>query len=439
MRRSLFLLLSSLVVVISCGEPTREGDPGPELGESTAPLSAVFSGTVLSSTGTPVVGARVTINGAVRTTSSTGTYTLSVADSPSGYRIDVRHPQFGIINEFRTAGALGQVYRMNRTSLSTAVFNPAGGPQTQFVTDPSTGIRVYLPFFGGLRTMSGATAQSPIRVFITPLDATNMPGDFTARSLTGERVRLETLGAVTVMAMDSANQPLFVAPGLSFHLEIPIPSSLGDRTLPCARTPPSTCPITAWKFNRTTGEWIERQAQVGLSGNTTVISVTVPLGDTPDPMEGIGTWNADVEIRGPAACTIIEYSSDTPPSCFPIQTKFSQVTSLGTTQSATKAIGATDPFVILYNLRPNADVDLSFSLKTGSCADNLEITSVPAPATGYPQYTATGGTTRVTSGAGALVPGYPLDPDGNPVDLLDIVNGDHPCGAVVTVRSPPTP
>ncbi|MBC7973925.1 MAG: carboxypeptidase regulatory-like domain-containing protein, partial [Myxococcales bacterium] len=158
-------------------------DDAEQAGVESAILSQVFSGTVVDGNGTPVAGAQITINGILRVTSATGQYAVSVVDSRTGYRLDVRKDGFAPQTELRLAGALSLVHRLQ--SGFTRTIQP-GVANT--IVDPASGVQVTLPA-NSLRSNSGAPAGA-VRFTIIPHTSQTMPGDFTARRASGAPVAL---------------------------------------------------------------------------------------------------------------------------------------------------------------------------------------------------------------------------------------------------------
>jgi hypothetical protein len=441
--RSLFFVLASASVVtcnleedetssLSTSESTTES-------ASVTIQSQIFSGKVVDGNGTAIVGARVTINGIVRVTSSTGQYTVSIADAPRGYQLDVRKDGYGPLTELRLVGATGLVHRMSAGA--TRTIDPTK-PNT--LVDPASGIQVVVPA-NALRSATGAPIGT-VRFTIIPHSSQTMPGDFTAQTTTGARVALISVGAVTLQAVDSQNNTLGVATGATLNVNLPVPSSAGSSMPTCVLS--GACRTAIWRFNPTTSLWVEQPAATPAFG-TGATAFGIPgarQGGVIDPADGLGTWNADIEFSTPA-CTVIELSNipltcyNPPPGTTPepgISVSFTQALAGGGTKSKTSDVRSSAAFIVLYNLRPNVDIDLSFTFPPGApanCAANFSITSTPAPTAGFPFYSATGGVTRVSTGAPWGGTGYPTDPGGSPVDLLDIVLGTHPCNSRVTAAT----
>lgn len=440
--RSLFFTLASASVV-TCNledDQTSSQNPAEAVAESAVETiqSQIFSGTVVDGGGSPVAGARITINGIVRITSATGQYAVSIADARSGYQFDIRKDGYGPLTELRLAGATGLVHRM--IAGVTRTIDPT---KANTIVDQASGIQVTVPA-GVLRSTAGLPSGN-VRFTIIPHTSQTMPGDFTAQNSSGARVALVSVGAVTLQAVDAANNTLGVAFGATLGVKVPVPAAAGGAMPACVLN--GSCRTAAWRFNPATSLWVE-QATAAPTFTTTATAFGIQgiRQGTIDPADGLGTWNADIEFTTPA-CTVIELSNiplscyNPPPGTTPepgISVSFTQALAGGGTKSKTSDVRSSAAFIVLYNLRPNVDIDLTFAFPPGApanCAGNLSITSTPAPALGFPFYSATGGVTRVSTGAAWGGTGYPTDPGGSPVDLLDIVLGTHPCNSRVTATT----
>jgi hypothetical protein len=428
------LVVCMSVAMITCNledQLTTEGVEG-------SITSQTFSGRVIDGNGTAVAGARVTINGISRITGSTGQYAVVIADSRTGYRFDIRKDGFGPVTDFRLAGELSLVHRMQAGF--TKIIKPN---VTNVVIDPS-GVQVTIPA-NGLRSATGLPAGD-VRFTIIPHTSQTMPGDFTARTATGAPVALVSVGAVTLQAVDSQNNTLGLTAGVLLNVKLPVPSAAGGTMPTCVLT--GACRTVLWRFTPSTSLWVE-QAVVSPAFTTTVTTFGLRgQSGVIDPADGLGTWNADIEFTNPA-CTVIVFSSlpldcyNPPPGATPepgITVSFTQALSGGGTKSKTSAVLSSAAFLVLYNLRPNVDVDLSFTFPAGapaSCAANLVFSSSPAPSPGFPVLSPTGGATRVSSGAPWGGTGYPTDPGGLPIDFVDVAVGDDPCNSRVLIATSP--
>lgn len=88
------------------------------------PKAAVFSGQVVSSTGTPLPDATVTINGQSVTATDKGLFKLTVGSAPS-YIVTIRHKGYGVFSRIYTKGVHRDRWPLYRATLTT--LNPAVG------------------------------------------------------------------------------------------------------------------------------------------------------------------------------------------------------------------------------------------------------------------------------------------------------------------------
>lgn len=437
LRSMFFVLASASVVTCNLEDDQTAGLIATESAAETI-QSQIFTGKVIDSAGAPISGARITINGIVRVTSSTGQYAVSIVDARNGYQLDLRKDGYGPISELRLTGGTGLVHRM--VTGTTRTIDPTK-PNT--IVDQASGIQVVVPA-GVLRSTAGAPSGA-VRFTVIPHTSQTMPGDFTAQNAAGARVALVSVGAVTLQAVDSANNTLGLAPGATLSVNLPVPAAAGGTMPACVLN--GACRTAIWRFDPVTSLWVEQPAAApAFTNGATAFGVQGLRKETIDPADGLGTWNADIEFGTPA-CTVIELSNiplncyNPPPGATPepgISVTFTQALAGGGTKSKTSDVRSSAAFVVLYNLRPNVDVDLSFTFPPGApanCAANFSITSTPAPTAGFPFYSATGGVTRVSTGGPWGGTGYPTDPGGAPVDLLDIVLGTHPCNSRVTAST----
>ncbi|WNG33072.1 carboxypeptidase regulatory-like domain-containing protein [Archangium minus] len=442
MRRSALLLLPTTLLGLACGEVETTSPSADDTRVESAALSAVFSGTVVDSQGVPVVGARVTVNGITRLTSSTGTYSLAVTESLAGYRFDIRKDGYAPVNVFKTGGAIAQKHVLAKSF--TKLIDPAINNE---IVDPSSGIRVLLPA-SSLQTSTGAVATGRVSFFIAPHGPDTMPGDFSARNSANQLVALETVGALTLAAVDGNGNTLSLIAGKTLDVRLPVPAAVGGGTMPaCVLN--GSCRAAMWRFDPRTGLWVEQAANPQFNTTGTSFRITGMRKEAIDPADGLGTWNADIETVNPA-CTIIKFENipldcyNPPPGSSPepgLEVAFEQMTVSGTPKSKESNVLSSATYIALVNLRASTDLKLSLEFPPGApayCAGNLTITSTPAPAagSGFPAYWATGGATEFTTGA-LTYTGYPKNSAGNAITLADVDAGDHPCGSVVVFATHP--
>jgi hypothetical protein len=441
MKRTALMLLPTLLG-LACGEAAMT-PPGLELSQiQSAATSAIFSGTVLDATGAPVANARVTINGLVRLTNDKGAYAASIAESRAGYVLDIRKDGYAPLNTFKTAGELSQRYVLAKAFAK--VINPA---VSNVIVDPASGIQVTLPA-GSLQGSTGSPATGQVTFSIAPHGPDTMPGDFSARNASNQPVALETVGAVTLAAVDSAGNSLVLLAGKSLGVSLPVPVAAGGQMPACVLN--GSCRAAMWRFDPVTGLWKEQTASsVKFTATGTTFNVTGPRqGSEPVPSDGLGTWNADIEKTNPS-CTLIEFVNipldcyNPPPGTTPepgIQIGFEQMRLSGGLQSVVRPANSSTPFIAIYNLRASTDLQISVQFPSGAptyCAQNLTLNSTPAPLPGYPN--PVGSIPRITkfvTGPQTFT-GYPKNSLGYPITFTDVATGDHPCGSHVYVETHP--
>jgi hypothetical protein len=439
MKRSALLLLPTLLG-LACGEAEMTPPAGEHSRTEAAALSAVFSGTVLNAQGQPIAGARVTVNGILRITTDAGTYNVSVTDSKTGYLLDIRKDGYAPVNTFTTGGALAQRHVLVKAF--TKVINPAA---SNVIVDTSSGIQVTLPA-NSLQNSAGVPATGQVSFSIAPHGPDTMPGDFSARNSANQPVALETVGAVTLAAVDASGNTLSLIAGRVLDVRLPVPASVGASMPACVLN--ASCRAAMWRFDPRTGLWKELAASAQFSTTGTSFRIIGQRqGSVLDPADGLGTWNADIEVVNPA-CTLIEFVNipldcyNPPPAVSPepgIELGFEQLTVSGTPKSKDQAVRSSATFVVLTNLRASTDLKLSVEFPPGApayCASNLSITSTPGPLPTYPSYWATGGITKFTTGALTFT-GYPKNSAGNAITFADVVAGDHPCGSHAYIETHP--
>ncbi|QRK12076.1 carboxypeptidase regulatory-like domain-containing protein [Archangium violaceum] len=439
MKRSALLLLPTLLG-LACGEAEMSSSTADGTRAGSAALSAVFSGTVVDNQGQPIAGARVTVNGILRLTSSTGTYSVAVTESLAGYRFDIRKDGYAPVNVFTTGGAIARKHVLAKSF--TKLIDPAINNE---IADPASGIRVMLPA-NSLQTPTGALATGRVSFFIAPHGPDTMPGDFSARNSANQPVALETVGAVTLAAVDASGNTLSLIAGKTLDVRLPVPAAVGGGTMPaCVLN--GSCRAAMWRFDPRTGLWMEQAASPQFNTMGTSFRILGQRKGTIDSADGLGTWNADIETVNPA-CTLIKFENipldcyNPPPASTPepgLEVAFEQMTVSGTPRSKEVTVSSSTSFIALVNLRASTHLKLSLEFPPGApayCAGNLSITSTPAPAAGFPAYWATGGITQFTTGA-LTYTGYPMNSAGNAITLADVVAGDHPCGSLVTFATHP--
>jgi hypothetical protein len=220
-------------------------------GPEAAPRASVthggsIGGTVLGAQGQPVPGAVVRTSGGASTVSG-GDGQFVIGGLAAADRLPVTVEAPGYVPTTK-------VYQVVAGQLLTRPIHvqPAAAPVVV-----NAGAGGVVPFAGGGQVLipanafAGVAPGDPVTVratYIDPYDPGQLatsPGDFTARTFTGDTVRLESFGMLDVDARNAAGQRLDLAPGRQVTLRFPV------RGL----TPATTRGL--WSFDQQQGRWIE--------------------------------------------------------------------------------------------------------------------------------------------------------------------------------------
>lgn len=382
--QSVFVVCAS-VSMMMCS-PVSEEEEGEIVSAEEGISAQLFTGRVIDENGAAIAGARVTINGILRTTSSTGSYAVSIIESTSGYAFDIRKDGYGPLTLSRTKGKTGLVHTMKAAfTMTIAPTRPA------VIVEPSSGIQVTIPA-NSLRSGTG-TPVGNVRFSIIPHTAQTMPGDLTGRRPDGTKVALLSVGAVTLQAVDSAGSTLGLKDGSSLTVQMPVPAEAGGVMPRCAIQNSALavfCRIPMWRFDPATGVWIEQpNAEPTTNPGSTNFFVRGGPGPVLDA-NGLGSWNADVDMGTQSACVRIQISGFQP-NCYlsntgsgdGIRINFRQVPTLTANNSNFKSlwVAEDEPFVVLRNLEPITPLSLSFKLPNSDCMPGVVVTSNTTPTT----------------------------------------------------------
>jgi hypothetical protein len=410
-----------------------EKSEGPSAEVSIA--SRFFTGKVVDQNNAAIVGATVTINGVVRTTTSTGQYAVSIIDNPMGYHVEIDKNGYAPVSELYLDGKLASVHTMK--AVAGRDIDPT---RANVIVDQASGIEVSLSA-NGLRSSTGAPAGL-VRFTIIPHSTQTMPGDLTAVRADGVRVALQSVGAVTLQAADSQGNTLGLAANAVMTVKVPVPASAGGVMPSCvpltgtAAVPPTACRISIWRFNKATSLWVQQTA-VGAAFSSTATTFTVRTSVTPPPAsEGLGAWNSDIE-KGTPACTVLRFTVG-PTSCFNFTVKMKQTHPMQGVRESTRTVDPALPAAMLYNLWPNLPIELTFTFPVGStCATSAAITGIPTPTV----TAATSTSVKATIDTGNPWPtgpevGYPINSLGTAVTIADIFAHDFPCHSELEIIVP---
>lgn len=236
-----------------------------------------FHGLVLSTDGSPVAGATVTIGTKTTQTNIKGIFAITDADVKENFAY-VKVTKAGFVNGARTLVPTTGNNRINIMMI----------PATNTVTVSSgTASTVSLPngtkvkFDGSFKDESGASYTGNVNVAMFHLAPSNiylnelMPGSFLATNSDGDARIMETFGMLHVQLTGSSGQKLQIANNHTAEMTVAI-----DATQ--LSTAAATIPL--WSFNETTGIWQEEGVATKV-GNAYVGNVS-----------HFSWWNCDVQF-----------------------------------------------------------------------------------------------------------------------------------------------
>lgn len=369
-----FVCASFSMMMCTSGE---EGEETESLQSEEQIAAQIFTGKVVDGNNAPIAGARVTINGVARTTSSTGSYVVTVSDSNAGYAFDIRKNGYSPMTFRRMSGVQSAVHQM--VAGFTQVIEPS---RLTTVVETSSGIQVTVPA-NSLRSISGGAPVGSVRFTVIPTSASAMPGDFTGVRPDGTRVSMESIGAVTLQAVDSAGNALRVATGSSLSVRLPVPASAGGRVPSCVFN--DTCRIPMWRYQPATGLWVEAPSSRPTFSQT---DTTFPIPAPPpgleiDQFDIIGTWNADIDTGTASSCIYVE-TYDFPSNCYPITISLAQnLPQSGGGFSLVQRwnyamVSVPEPLAVIYNVGEDAPTSMSFKFPAGATCSPVTLDGPPS-------------------------------------------------------------
>lgn len=256
-----------------------------------APVQNVTSGgaiggRVVDLNDNPVAGASIrTAGGAEAVTDAAGQFRVSGLAATPRLAVSVSAPGFDgttAIYEVRSGVELRRPVRIQPKAPPVVIPAGAGGS----VPLPGGG-SVDIP----ANAFAGASGGDPVTVRATYISTQNAaqfstaPGDFTARTFSGESTPIISFGMVNVEATGPQGQALDVAPGQQVTLRFP-------------RVPGTGPTVPVWTFDDPTGIWVEEGV-----ATVTPTTIDVPV-TTIEPRR-----NLDVRFR-PVCITVRVLRSD---------------------------------------------------------------------------------------------------------------------------------
>lgn len=243
----------ALAVLLLGGAAACETVASPEISpvQNVAEGTGAISGQVQDLEGRPVAGARIRVPGGAQTvTDAAGQFRLTGLAATPRLAVSVDAPGFdgtSAIYEVRGGVELARPIRIQ--PLAPPVVIPAGAGGSVPIAG---GGEVRIP----ANAFAGVAAGEPVTVSATYISTQNAaqfstaPGDFTARTFSGDPTQLVSFGMLSVAATNAQGQPLDLAAGQQATLRFPLAPGTGGGTVP------------VWTFDPQTGIWVEEGAAV---------------------------------------------------------------------------------------------------------------------------------------------------------------------------------
>jgi len=211
----------------------------------------VFTGQVVDASGSPVVGALVSLGGVSTNTDDGGTFALKSANDGT-YVISITRNGFAPVSQLYDEESAGRTYMMYRPE----IFRPPSAAQDIHVID-SKGGEIFIPS-NSLSRADGLPIVPPIVLGLTTVDPCNSllesPVSNVGRDSNGSNSFFSSLSTMHVGLRDSSGASLTLSAGASAQLVLPLSSACASN-LP---TPPTDA--GAWTYNLNTGTWTQTGA-----------------------------------------------------------------------------------------------------------------------------------------------------------------------------------
>lgn len=236
-----------------------------------------FHGVVLSTDGSPVSGATITIGSATAQTNSKGIFVIKNASVKENFAY-VKATKAGFVNGSRTMIPTNGSNRINIMMIPATNTSTISSGATTTVSLPN-GTKV--KFDGSFKDANGNAYSGNVNVAMFHLKPSDqylnelMPGSFLANNSNGNSRIMETYGMLHVQLTGTSGQNLQIANGHTAEMTVAIdPTQMS--------TSPSTIPL--WSFNETTGIWQEEGSATKV-GNAYVGNVS-----------HFSWWNCDAQF-----------------------------------------------------------------------------------------------------------------------------------------------
>lgn len=272
------------------------GTWNPTLEAFNPPGKDVIIGQIVSSSGKPIEGVTVSIDGGKSGVSNyDGMYYL--ADVAASDRIVVTFQHPGFVTTTRTA----KMYDDGRVMVNAVLLSRGGSVAVE--SGAATFGHGSVTFQPGAVVDEQGNAASQVRVQMTPIgikgrEIQSAPGDFSATTATNQTVQLETFGMAEFKLTDDNGKPLKIKEGATAKVEMLLPA---DTKLTEGEKVPS------WYFDEKTGRWVEQ-------GQGTVIQSTQEpsrLAWVAD-VSHFSSWNCDKPMETTCIQGIVKKCDGTP-------------------------------------------------------------------------------------------------------------------------------
>ena len=266
-----------------------------------------FHGLVLSTNGSPVSGATVTIGTSTVQTNAQGVFLIKNAAVKENFAY-VKVTKAGFVNGARTLVPTSGNNRINIMMIPAANTSTITSGAASTVSLPN-GTKV--KFDGSFKDANGNAYNGNVNVAMFHLQPSDqylnelMPGSFLANNTEGNSRIMETYGMLHVQLTGASGQNLQIATGHTAEMTVAIDATQTS-------TAPATIPL--WSFNEATGIWQEEGSATKV-GNAYVGNVS-----------HFSWWNCDVQFPVCTLKAIIKNASGQPLSNIAIGLKRSSQT-----------------------------------------------------------------------------------------------------------------
>lgn len=236
-----------------------------------------FHGLVLSTNGSPVLGATITIGNSTVQTNAQGIFVIKNADVKEKFAY-VKATKVGFVNGSRTMVPTTGNNKINIMMIPATNTSTVASGAISTVSLPN-GTKV--KFDGSFKDANGNAYNGNVNVAMFHLKPSDqylnelMPGSFLANNTDGNSRIMETYGMLHVQLTGASGQNLQIASGHTAEMTVAIDATQTS-------TAPATIPL--WSFNETTGIWQEEGSATKV-GNAYVGNVS-----------HFSWWNCDAQF-----------------------------------------------------------------------------------------------------------------------------------------------